>query len=338
MNPVKQKMDTKHEVKQKLFDKFCELRKEATKRGLDAEVVHAVFQGKIVQVKIENDTDRVNKVLWALATVFAILSTILGVLAYHYDIKEDIRLAFQNSRCIVENNGFLIEIARPKTNCQICEHLLSVPIETNISMEKFLQKYAYTAVPVLVKDATRHWTAMDTFSFRFFRDLYNSVNGSLDAVEEECQFFPYKTEFETLRDVLNMTEDRADFKEGEKLWYVGWSNCHPGVSSVLREHYQKPYFLPNDAESSALDWIFMGGTGLGAFIHLDYVQRPSWQAQISGEKTWSLIPTPECEHVCHSMNITVQKGDIFVIDTNQWYHATYIHPGEISITIGSEYD
>lgn len=27
-----------------------------------------------------------------------------------------------------------------------------------------------------------------------------------------------------------------------------------------------------------------------------------------------------------------------VIDTNQWYHATYIHPGEISITIGSEYD
>ena len=27
-----------------------------------------------------------------------------------------------------------------------------------------------------------------------------------------------------------------------------------------------------------------------------------------------------------------------VLDTNQWYHATYIHPGEISITIGSEYD
>ena len=27
-----------------------------------------------------------------------------------------------------------------------------------------------------------------------------------------------------------------------------------------------------------------------------------------------------------------------VIDTNQWYHATYSHPGEISITIGSEFD
>ena len=26
-----------------------------------------------------------------------------------------------------------------------------------------------------------------------------------------------------------------------------------------------------------------------------------------------------------------------VIDSNQWYHATYIIPGEISITIGSEF-
>ena len=27
-----------------------------------------------------------------------------------------------------------------------------------------------------------------------------------------------------------------------------------------------------------------------------------------------------------------------VLDTDKWYHSTYIHPGEISITIGSEYD
>ncbi|XP_033733589.1 uncharacterized protein LOC117322749 isoform X2 [Pecten maximus] len=324
-------MNAKSEVKLKLFNKFCELRKEGIDRGLDPDVIHAIFQGKTVQVRIE---PWVNRVLWGLAIVIAVLSIFLGGLAYHYDFKEEIVMALKHSRCIIDNNGFVIEITRPKTNCQICENLLSVPMETNISTEEFIRKYAYTAVPVLVKDATRLWTAMDTFSFRFFRDLYKSVNGSLDAVEEECQFFPYKTEFETLEDVLNMTEDRADFKEGEKHW----SNCHPGVSSVLREHYQKPYFLPNDSESSALDWIFMGGTGLGAFIHLDYVQRPSWQAQISGKKTWSLIPTPECEHLCHSMNITVQKGDIIVVDTNQWYHSTYIHPGEISITIGSEYD
>lgn len=26
------------------------------------------------------------------------------------------------------------------------------------------------------------------------------------------------------------------------------------------------------------------------------------------------------------------------VDTNQWYHTTFIHEGALSITIGSEYD
>lgn len=135
-----------------------------------------------------------------------------------------------------------------------------------------------------------------------------------------------------------MSDARAHFAEGEPPWYIGWSNCHNEVKNELRKHYERPYFLPNDSESSALDWIFMGGSGPGALIHLDYVQRPSWQAQISGMKTWTLIPPPECEKECIPLNVTVHKGDIFVIDTNVWYHSTFIHPGEISITIGSEYD
>lgn len=43
---------------------------------------------------------------------------------------------------------------------------------------------------------------------------------------------------------------------------------------------------------------------------LDSVQHPSWQAQISGKKTWTLVPVPECEDICHPMNITMEKGDI----------------------------
>ena len=45
-------------------------------------------------------------------------------------------------------------------------------------------------------------------------------------------------------------------------------------------------------------------------FQLDYVERPSWQAQISGQKTWQLVPSPECEAICHSFNVTVHKGDI----------------------------
>lgn len=37
---------------------------------------------------------------------------------------------------------------------------------------------------------------------------------------------------------------------------------------ILREHYQKPYFLPATAETKKTDWIFMGSRGYGAPMHV----------------------------------------------------------------------
>ena len=50
------------------------------------------------------------------------------------------------------------------------------------------------------------------------------------------------------------------------------------------------------------------------FTQIDNVDKPSWQAQISGKKTWQLIPPPECEHVCQAVEATVNKGDI-----SEWF-------------------
>jgi len=40
------------------------------------------------------------------------------------------------------------------------------------------------------------------------------------------------------------------------------------VARELRRHYTVPTFLPDDSESSNLDWLFMGGFGGGANIHV----------------------------------------------------------------------
>ena len=71
---------------------------------------------------------------------------------------------------------------------------------------------------------------------------------------------------------------------------------------------------------------------------LDSVELSSWQAQLRGKKTWTLAPPPECESTCSPFNVTVNTGDMIVINTNIWYHGTYIHPGSMSVTIGSEFD
>ncbi|KFM65238.1 hypothetical protein X975_05541, partial [Stegodyphus mimosarum] len=169
------------------------------------------------------------------------------------------------------------------------------------------------------------WNALNVFNYNFFKELYNSTEGAYRSVEEECQFFPFRTKFLSLREVFNMPEERAYMTSSDaETWYIGWSNCNPDISFVLRQHYTRPYFLPDDSELSAIDWIFMGYKGTGASMHLDYVRRPSWQAQIKGKKTWYLLPPPECESLCVPINTTVHQGDIILVDTNQWYHTTVI--------------
>jgi histone arginine demethylase JMJD6 len=96
----------------------------------------------------------------------------------------------------------------------------------------------------------------------------------------------------------------------------------------------------------------------GFFLKVDNVRLPSWQAQLKGTKTWTLAPPPECYYQCHSFEVIVRPGDIsklrkiqkknknihnfflftVVLDTNKWYHKTNVQPGDISITIGAEYD
>jgi len=49
---------------------------------------------------------------------------------------------------------------------------------------------------------------------------------------------------------------------------VNRSNCDSGAANILRTHYSRPYFLPDDAESSKTDWIFMGSPGFGARLHV----------------------------------------------------------------------
>lgn len=146
---------------------------------------------------------------------------------------------------------------------------------------------------------------MNVFSFEFFRNLYRGYSVF------SCQFFPYKTEFKTLEEALNMSEARARFKEGEKPWYIGWSNCNDEVGKVLSSYYKRPYFLPDTSENLSLNWIFMGGPGFGAHMHVDNVHYPSWQAQIKGRKKWHLAPSPECFYRCkRDLEIVVEQGEI----------------------------
>ncbi|KAG7205438.1 hypothetical protein KM043_007430 [Ampulex compressa] len=189
---------------------------------------------------------------------------------------------------------------------------------------------------MIIKNAASHWPAKEVFSWRFFRDLYEQTEGAYESVEEECQFLHFKSNFNNLREVFAMSERRADHEKGEDPWYVGWKNCHLQILHEMRKYYSIPHFLPDDAEIPYTNYVFLGYEQ-GAIMHLDYISRLMWQGQILGAKIWSVAPTPECDTVCTGFNFSVDVGDIILLDTRIWYHATYVQNGGFSLTVSSEY-
>ncbi|XP_013387081.1 uncharacterized protein LOC106156398 [Lingula anatina] len=259
--------------------------------------------------------------------------TVAGLLysAWGEDIEQE--------PCIFEINEFIFDIFRPPTNCDICRNITEVVRVSNLSQEEFERLYAYSGRPVVVTDGTANWTAQTEFSFSFFKNVYAPGSPVLESATRDCQFFPYQTSFTNLGEVFEMEDQRAQLKDNAEPWYIGWSNCDPMAANILRKHYSRPYFLPKLAESSKTDWIFMGSPGYGANMHIDNVGNPSWQAQITGTKRWTLEPPPECYKECvPRIEVVVKPGDIIVLDTNAWFHSTLIEGSDMSITIGSEFD
>lgn len=202
-----------------------------------------------------------------LAVIFGLLGLIttgisrIGferVLDYSY--QRIFSIDIYHEECLAPKLESLIDIFRPPTSCDICRNIDHIERVSNITREEFENKYAYTNHPVIITDAMNDWLALEKFSFKFFKRLYHANSSALRAVEENCQFFPYKNkdEFETLGDVFNMDLERAYMVEEDyRPWYIGWSNCDYSTAYLLRQYYTRPYFLPEQSESSKLDWIFM---------------------------------------------------------------------------------
>ena len=69
----------------------------------------------------------------------------------------------------------------------------------------------------------------------------------------------------------NSPTSNCRFCNNHLIFYCSRSNCDPAVANILRQYYQKPYFLPSVAESGSTDWIFMGSPGFGAPMHVSLV-------------------------------------------------------------------
>lgn len=133
-----------------------------------------------------------------------------------------IRNEFISSKCIIRNNYLVMEASRPRTACErVCVGVRGAAELANMSRPEFV-RWAYLSRPLVVRAGAAHWPALHRFSVAFFRSLYDSIDGAYEAVMEDCQFLPFRTEYQDLRAALAMHPARAARLPGTTPWYFGW--------------------------------------------------------------------------------------------------------------------
>lgn len=170
---------------------------------------------------IDRRKTRREKVIFWIITICAALALVFAVMLGNCEIGGGFLRDLQDEFCLIDHTLSSLEVSRPIANCSMCQGLTSVPSVANISQQDFRTYHAYTGVPLVVTKATRKWTAFKVFDFKFLKRLYNmSQNDVSGEVNEGCQFFPYRTNFKSLKEVFEMSDRRAALREDQ--WYVGW--------------------------------------------------------------------------------------------------------------------
>ncbi|XP_059616972.1 uncharacterized protein LOC132261934 isoform X2 [Phlebotomus argentipes] len=302
---------------------------------MDAEKVFSDLMSRALSAKVdlsECPSIRNNKNLEIFPRKFKIVTAFFILVSLFWIFRDDLFL----DQCIIAMPDELSKAFRPPVECDFCMGKTEVIRAYDLSPDAFESNFAYQGGPIIIVDAMNNWTAPEVFDYWYFKRTYKEAKKKRSILN--CQFFPYKSGLRDLFEAFDMPEERVNQMEGTEPWYFGWSNCNYEIAKILRKHYSSPYFLPKASENNAIDWIFMGVPGKGAHLHVDNVRLPSWQAQLRGVKEWILAPPPECYYKCSFFSAVVKPGEIIVLDTNRWYHQTNVLPGDISITIGAEYD
>lgn len=219
-------MATEKELElQKVNDAFRALRKKAKELGIKDSQLTKLTSVKSLRKK-RSKCFVVTSFLFGLVGILTGFGLILyqqGLISHHslLNVAQDvIDFDIEKDFCLIPYPEFISDMFRPPVDCGICEDVHQVDRVSLLSKEEFVQRYAYTARPVVIKDGTKDWTAAGHFSFKYFKSIYGPESPVLLSEDQKCQFFPYKTNFKSLQEVFNMSEKDANM-EG-KPWYIGW--------------------------------------------------------------------------------------------------------------------
>lgn len=189
--------------------------REAKSGGMTGKEIKRCFQEK--GYRYEEEFDPYTKSCSILnCLLFKVYPVIFLLLMLSYPL---VRMLSGYACLLVEVSPFG-EVVNPMVNCDICEGVTGAPRLRNLSRDDFMRNYAYTSRPILVEGAVLNWSAVEVFSYDFFKELYMSRPESLEEDNSRGQFFAYSSNIGSLQDLFSLPSEVASM-QSEK-WYIGW--------------------------------------------------------------------------------------------------------------------
>lgn len=207
-----------------LTDQFYKIKQDFLKEGVQEESLQ-----KFMRCHLRNPQNRklhvrakpgLFKVTWQVVIPCFVAVVLLTGLVQYIRVQSWLDDWSQTS-CLINAGALTMEMARPINTCSFCQNITSVQTVSiaDITEQIFVDKYAFTGVPVLITNAATHWKALEKFSLDFFIELYKKYPKSADTISKGCQFFSYDSQFTSLGDAFEKL--RLDTMR-EQFWYFGW--------------------------------------------------------------------------------------------------------------------
>ncbi|MBM3463160.1 MAG: cupin-like domain-containing protein [Armatimonadetes bacterium] len=214
----------------------------------------------------------------------------------------------------------------------------------NLSVEAFLEEYAYPCKPVILQGLTDHWTArkwtVDMFAERYYHvEVEVSRNDSPYLGWTQMKLGDY------IRDIRKPQVGRPYYLSS---WYFR-IDCPELLNDFsVPPHFSDDWFGLLDAQyQPPLMWLFIGPPGAGSWLHIDIGLTSAWNVQITGRKRWILFPpdqsrllyggqvdgfNPDLEKFpdfarTSPIDCVVEPGEVIFTPTLWWHQTSSLEEG-----------
>ncbi len=225
-----------------------------------------------------------------------------------------------------------------------------VPVETNITPERFFKEYYFCNRPVIVRGLMNNWKALKNWSLDFFEQKYG--NFKVEVVTNRNSDPNYEERYKEHCEEMLLSEFIQQIRSGvgNDMYLIARNRLldRSQFSDLLNDFDHPAGFLKQKSQKD-VPYFWLGGAGTITALHHDV--NNSFFGVVLGRKHFKLIPSLEInslynDRICYTafnmeqpdfntyplarnvltLDVVVYPGDFLLIPIGWWHHVKSLDP------------